>query len=769
MKLKQGLKQKKPNGVPVSTPQGDAATQAALAFNAGNAAFREARWQDALNRAREAIALNPDLVVAHLLQARCQVNLNNLEAARDAFAAVLRLDPAQFSAWLELGNVSRRLGAVERAVQCYERAAACNPDDPRGHLACARALEELSDILAQDRAAFHFQRALTLAGDVPAKLADAYQSMARFRLDAGNAPRALEALRSAKLTMRLHPAAFTLDARCELLIDEADALLRLGLRDEAMVALTEASGAEAEATLTRLAQLSFRFNLWQEAVEVLRRSVELHPDSGTAHYNLAHMLTESWQMEEALKALDVAEAQTSMPNAASMRAAIAGKMGDADTALQRYKALFDAGETGYASSVAMSSLYSDTLTPAEVAELHRMLFADLGKGARACARFKNDRNPDRPLRIGLVTADFHHQHPVNLFMQPMLACWDRAQFPLTVYFTGVSYDDQTHLAKSRVDVWREMTQATPAQFARQVEADGIDILIDLAGHTSMQRMSLFAQRMAPVQVTFLGYPGSTGVPNIDWIIGDPVVTPPEHDALYSERVARLPHTVFCFAPEADYPYPEMPDSLALRPLTFASFNNIPKLTPHSIRLWSRVLSATPGSRLILKAPSFGDKGARERYAKLFAEHGIDAQRIEFRGPVGLADMMAEYADVDIGLDPIPYNGGTTTLQAMWMGVPVLVKEGGHFVSRMGASFLRAAGMPEWVARDDDEYVRIAVKMAADRQVLLALKRGLRAHLQGCAGWNREAYTAAFGEQLRLMWRSQAQAAENARMLQVHGC
>ena len=753
MKLKRGSKQRAINGTQVAVPAGaNLATQAALAFNAANAAFREERWADALALAGNAVGLNPELVVAHLLLARCQVRLDQLDAARDGFAMALRLDPMQFSAWLELGNVSRRLGAIERAVQCYERAADCNPDDVRGHLACARALEELSDALAQDRAAFHYQRALTLAEGTPAKQVDVHHSLARFRLDAGNAPRALEALRAAELLMRQHPDSFTLDARCELLIDEADVLLRLGLRDEAMARLTAASGAEGEATLTRLAQLSFRFNLWQEALEVLRHSVALHPDSGAAHYNLAHMLTESWQMEEALQALDVAEAQTSMPNAASMRAAIAGKMGDADTALRHYRALVDAGDKSLSSSVAMSSLYSDTLSPREVASLHRELFAALGEGARDRASFANDRSPDRPLRVGLVSADFHHQHPVNLFMQPMLACWDHANFPLTLYFTGVSYDDQTHLAKSRVDVWREMTQSTPAQFARQVEADAIDILIDLAGHTSMQRMSLFAQRMAPVQVTFLGYPGSTGVPNIDWIIGDPVVTPPEHDELYSEQVARLPHTVFCYAPETDYPYPAMPDSLATRPLTFASFNNIPKLTAHTIKLWSRVLTAIPGSRLILKAPSFGDKGARDRYTRLFAEHGVEAQRIEFRGPVGLSDMMAEYADVDIGLDPVPYNGGTTTLQAMWMGVPVVVKEGGHFVSRMGASFMRAAAMPEWVAADDDEYVQIAVKMAADREALLALKRGLRTYLQGCAGWNREDYTAAFGNQLRLMWQ-----------------
>lgn len=729
----------------------DQQAQAALAFNEANAAFRAQRWADALVWADKAIALNAELAVGHVLQARCLVRLDKPELARDAFAAALRVDPRQFSAWLELGNVSRRLGAAERAVQCYERAAASNPQDGRGYLACARALEEMPDAQAQDRAAVYFQKALTLAAGNAKKQVDVHHTMGRFRLDAGLAPRALEALRSAVLTMQLAPQSFTVDGQCEVLIDLADAMLRLGLRDEALATLTRASAATEEATLTRLAQLSFRFNLWQEAVEVLRRSVALHPDSGTAHYNLAHMLTESWQLEDALKALDVAQAQMSMPSAVSMRAAIAGKMGDADAALRHYRTLVDAGEAGMRSSVAMSSLYSDTLSPQEVAQLHRELFSGMGQGARSRASFNNDRNPDRPLRIGLVSADFHHQHPVNLFMQPMLARWNQAQFPLTVYFTGVSYDDQTHLAKSRVSTWREMTQSTAAQFARQVEADGIDILMDLAGHTSMQRLALFAQRMAPVQATFLGYPGSTGIPNMDWIFGDPVVTPPEHDALYSEQVVRLPHTVFCYAPEVDYPYPDMNEAYALRPLTFGSFNNIPKLTPHTIRLWSRVLLAVPSARLLLKAPSFQDRGARERYARLFSEQGVDPKRIEFRGPVGLSDMMAEYADVDIGLDPVPYNGGTTTLQAMWMGVPVVVKEGGHFVSRMGASFMRSAQLADWVAADDDAYVRIAVQKAFDRQALLKLKRGLRQQSLNAAAWNPDIYTESFCAHLRSIW------------------
>ena len=297
----------------------------------------------------------------------------------------------------------------------------------------------------------------------------------------------------------------------------------------------------------------------------------------------------------------------------------------------------------------------------------------------------------------------------------------------------------------------QATSWTQAQLARRMRDDGIDVLVDLAGHTSHNRLVMLSQRVAPVQVSFLGYPGSTGVPNIDWLLADSVVVPPEHDHLCTERVYRLPQTVFCYAPEADYPYPVYDAAKSERPLTFASFNNVPKLTPHTMTLWAKVLARVPGSRLLLKAPSFRDESAVRIFRERFEKLGVDTTRIEFRGPVGLADMMAEYADVDIALDPVPYNGGTTTLQAMWMGVPVVVKQGNNFVSRMGASFMRAAGLPEWVADSDEAYVDIAAHMAADRQALLTLKAGLRARLQAAPAWQIDAYAQDMGQALRAMW------------------
>jgi predicted O-linked N-acetylglucosamine transferase (SPINDLY family) len=241
------------------------------------------------------------------------------------------------------------------------------------------------------------------------------------------------------------------------------------------------------------------------------------------------------------------------------------------------------------------------------------------------------------------------------------------------------------------------------------------------------------------------------VPNIDWLVADAVVAPKGSEGLFSEKLARLPNSVFCFAPEADYPYPSYTQAHANRPLTFGSFNNVPKLTPHTVKLWAAVLHEVPDSRLLLKAPSFKDEGAVAAFAQRFEAEGITRDRIEFRGPVGLTDMMAEYADVDIALDPVPYNGGTTTLQALWMGVPVVVKAGDNFVSRMGASFMHAAGLPEWVAKSDADYVRIAATMAKDRKALLTLKQGLRERLEALPAWDVDQYTRDFEKALRKMW------------------
>lgn len=735
-------------------------------FNAGNSAWREGDHVSALAHYRDASRLNPSLAQAELGKARCFVKLGDWMNARQAFAECLKRDPNHFSAWLEAGHLCRQMGVAHQAAGAYQRAIQASPERYEALFALARVLPELGDPAGGDQA---FKQALELLRgkpDAAASMAEAAHRMGQYRLEQGEVQRAIEALRLGLAVMddadrgnrpgdQAGPSDALLARKHEIEIDLGEAFWRLGMKQEAFAAFSSASSADVESTLARLGVLSFRLNLWQEAIAVLRRNVERHPQSVHAHWNLAHLLAECWQMDEAERVLKSAQALGEVAGASSLRAAMAGKRGDARAALALYQQCVreSKGSNAFRSSVAMSSLYCDHLSANEVMQLHKDLFAALGEGARSRESFRRATWPGRKLRIGLVSADFHHQHPVNIFMQPVLREYDRGSFEVFMYFNGVSYDEQTRLAKQRVDHWVECSTLNDAQLAARIDIDRIDVLVDLAGHTGQQRMAMFAKRAAPVQVTYLGYPGSTGVPNVDWLIGDEVVTPKEYDSLYSERVWRLPGVVFCYAPEDTYPESDWSEEHIRRPLTFGSFNNVPKLTPRTLQLWSRILDSVGGSRLLLKAPSFTDPGAVQAFSGRLENLGVDLTRVMFRGPTGLAEMMAEYADVDIALDPVPYNGGTTSMQALWMGVPVVVMRGQHFVSRMGASFMTAAGLGDWIASDDGDFVRIAQDMAADRRKLFALKKNLRSHLKRLSAWDPKQQTRAIESAWISMYRS----------------
>ncbi len=716
--------------------------QAIESFNAGNAAFRQGDWEQALAHVTQALVHHEGLVPGWLLKARCLVRLSQWMPAREAFAQTLRLEPNNFSAWLEAGHLCKQMGELGQASAAYQHAINVASERYEAYLAMARVMSQQGNAELANRA-YNEAVQKAIAKDIDT-VRQVHWLMGQYVLELGHAQEALGCFNEAlKATKADTPETLT-NLAAEIQMDAAKAWLQVGNREKAMRMLTLASAATLEPTLSRLAAMSFRNNFWQEAIEISRRCVALFPQSAWAHWNLAHLLAECWLMEEAETVLKQAEALAPMPGAPSLRAAVAGKVGDVDTAMALYLDLAKSEGVGstYASSAAMSSLYSDTQSAQQVADLHRELFAAWGEGARTPESFTRAPRDGRRLKLGIVSADFHHQHPVNIFMQPVLRELDRSKFELFMYFVGDTHDEQTALARTRVEHWVEVAALNTTQLAKRIDADAIDVLLDMAGHTSQHRMQLFAKRAAPVQMTYLGYPGSTGVPNMDFILGDDVVTPKGCESLYTEQVLRLPGTVFCYAPEEDYPYPTYDAKVGKRTLTFGSFNNVPKLTPHTLKLWARVLQAVPNSRLVLKAPSFSDEAAKRIFTERLVTLGVDLSRVEFRGPVGLTDMMAEYADIDIALDPVPYNGGTTSLQAMWMGVPVITQMGSHLVSRMGASFMTAAGLPEWVAKDDDDYVAIAQKMASDRKTLLALKKGLRKRLQTNPAWDVKAHTRA---------------------------
>jgi predicted O-linked N-acetylglucosamine transferase (SPINDLY family) len=545
-----------------------------------------------------------------------------------------------------------------------------------------------------------------------------------------------------------------------------EALLRVGKVAAAEKAFTRASLSPNPDFLLALSARVYAHNYWEEAIAVLEKALKLRASHIPTLLALARIQSEVYALagcRESLRAVRAIDPDNR--EAALLDAGLQGRMGDARAHFAALQAAYEAGGdplSRLASSVAMTSLYQDRLTPAEVAALHRRLCAPIEAAVVRKTDFANARGTGRRLRIGYVTGDLHRQHPVNIFMLPVLLRHDHSAFEICVYYTGSMHDEYTRRAKSSADRWLEAAALDDAALQQAIVADEIDILVDLAGHTSTHRLGVFAMRAAPVQATFLGYPHSTGLSSIDWIIGDASVSPADHGPLFSEGIAQLPGSVFCWASIDEYPLP--PSRAHETQVVFGSFNNAMKLSPATIALWAQVLKAVPESMLLLKAPSLKDEAVRARFASLFSAQGIARERIVFRGPSGLAQMMQEYGDIDIALDPTPYCGGTTTLQALWMGVPVVTLTGGNFAGRMGASFLRTISIPDWVATSESDYVVKAAALAAQVGTLQRQRAQLRARIARSPLCDIETYVHDLEALYRRMWERHCVGGERALLL-----
>ncbi len=574
-----------------------------------------------------------------------------------------------------------------------------------------------------------------------------------WRLNAGDEQGAVAAL-SGLLEVR--------PMRCGSMMYLGEALLQAGNTVAAEKAFTRASLSSNPDFLLNLSSRVYSHNYWQEAISILQKALDLSPDHVPTWLALVKIQSEVYALADCRISLDrVKELAPGNRDAALLEAGLQGRMGDAKGHLSTLQSAYETGGdplSRLASSVAMTSLYHDGLAAAEVAALHRRLCAPIEAAVVQKAVFANQHSTRSRLRIGYVTGDLHRQHPVNIFMLPVLLRHDHSRFEICIYHTGTMHDEYTRQAKACADRWLEAANLDDAALQQAIIDDGIDVLVDLAGHTATHRLGVFAMRAAPVQATFLGYPYSTGLSTMDWIIGDAAVTPAEHAHLYSEGLAQLPGSVFCWAPVDGYPLP--PPRPAGIPVVFGSFNNAMKLSPKTIALWAKVLQAVPDSRLLLKAPSLKDAAVRARFADLFAEQGIAPERLIFRGPSGLADMMQEYGDIDIALDPAPYNGGTTTLQALWMGVPVISLAGDNFVSRMGASFLDTLEHPDWAAAEDEtDYVAKAARVAEQCNFWRENRPHLRAQMSASPLCDIDTYVHHLQGLYEQMWASYCEAGE----------
>ena len=347
----------------------------------------------------------------------------------------------------------------------------------------------------------------------------------------------------------------------------------------------------------------------------------------------------------------------------------------------------------------------------------------------------------RPLRIGYVAADLC-QHTVGLFVKDVLQAHDRAQATVFAYNAGQVKDWVTDAIRA-VCTLRDVSAMTDAALADLIRQDEIDVLVDLSGHTAGSRLSVFAHRPAPVQVTWLGYFATTGLAYIDAALLDDCHAPTGTEAQFIERIIRLPSGRLCYQPVPWAPAEVAPlPCLQTGHITFGCFNNTGKLNEGVFDVWARVLAAVPYSRLVLKWRTLADEPLCDAIRRAFASRDIDPERIELRPASFHADVLKEYADIDIALDPFPFTGGLTSCEALWMGVPVVTWPQSRVVSRQTFAFLSAIGLPELAAQDADDYVHVAASLASDRARLATLRSGMRSRMQGSplmdvAGFTRQ--------------------------------
>ena len=395
--------------------------------------------------------------------------------------------------------------------------------------------------------------------------------------------------------------------------------------------------------------------------------------------------------------------------------------------------------------------FDPSIDDLQLAAAHRRWGTRHAAGLSASGRpFANRPDPDKRLSVGYVSADLG-RHPVGFFLLPVIEAHDGDRVTSTCYATRDLADEVSGALQSACDSWVDARRLDDEALAERIRADGIDILVDLSGHTAHHRLLAFARRPAPVQATWLGYFDTCGLEAIDYLITDAWEVPDERRQRFIEEVVTLPAGRFAYRPPAYAPEPASPPSLATGRVTFGSFNNLGKVTDGVIALWSRVLAAVEGSRLLLKWPSLADAGVAASIAARFARQGISADRLLLRGGTPHGLMLAEYGDIDIALDTFPFSGCLTTVEALWMGVPVVTLEGSRPVSRQSSAILARLGLSDLVAGSEEDYVRRARSLADDINRRSSLRKGLRGLMSASTLLDGRAVATSLEAAYRRMW------------------
>jgi predicted O-linked N-acetylglucosamine transferase (SPINDLY family) len=717
------------------------------------------RLDDAIAAYCRAISLRPDYPEAHNNLGVALKEKGDLDGAIAAYRVAVAQRPTYAEALVNLANTLRDKREYGPAISIYRQALTFHPNYAEAHNHLGVALAEQGRL---DEAILAYRRAIALNP----QYSQPHNNLGAALRDQGNLDQAIAAFRAAiALNPKYAHAYNNLGAALKDIghLDEAVATFRgaIAIRPNYLEAYNNLG-----VTLKRKGQ-------FDDAIAAYRHALLLNPAHADAYSNLGNALKDKGEVAAALDAYrqSLAIKPESHPTHSNLLATM------------HCDQSFSAG------AIAEEHRRWNVLHAEAVAKLAAWQSREEG-AARAGTAGDDAKIPPagvesqtngpnfdlhRRLRIGYVSPDFR-EHPVGRFLLGLFENHYRAArgqlgatqsprdptetrddspFEIFCYSNVIAPDAMTARLRSQVDHWRDIAHLGDEAVAKMIREDRIDILVDLAGHTGGGRLLLFARKPAPIQVTYLGYPDTTGLNTIDYRFTDPHADPPGlTDHLHSEKLFRLPHTAWCFSEPEDAPHVEPPPSQKTNHITFGSFNNLAKVTEPMLEAWAKILRAVPNAKLYLKAPGLEAETSRQRIGTFLAAQQIDAARVDFRGPqASHALHLAQYHQLDIALDTFPYHGTTTTCDALWMGVPVITRAGQTHVSRVGVSLLSNIGLPDLIADDLDDYIKIATALAGDRDRLQQLRYSLRNRMRASPLMDARSFAREIESAYRQMWRA----------------
>ncbi len=687
-------------------------------FQLGNFLWAQGKLNEAAGAYVRVTELQPTYAEAYDQLGIVLQSQGRLLEAIDAHRRAVALAPERFECYLNLGGALYAAGQCAEASASWEEALRLNPNSAELHNNLGIALASAGK---PDDSIAAFQKALELRpdfADAHSNLANAYVAGERFT----------EAIAEGRRALECRPGFLA------GYINLGNALRVSGRLEEALAVCEEAirlHPGSAQCYLNLGNVLLDQGDL-QKAEAAYREAIRLDPALAEAHNNYGNCLKSAGRLEEAVAALK---------EAIRLRPGYADAYNNLGTARREQGSIGDAVRC-YRHAVELDPSFASARSNLVYALLFhpdydsRAILAQAREWDRIHARPFRSKFVSRArsllsgrhLRIGYLSSDFR-DHVVGRNILPLFEHHDRHQFELFCYSNVIRPDPMTLRFQSLCDRWRDIYGVPDEEVSEIIRGDEIDILVDLSLHMDGNRLLVFARKPAPIQVTFAGYPGGTGLKAMDYRLTDPWLDPPEAgDADYQERSIRLAHSFWCYDPDIicgdarDEPPVDTLPSAEKGFITFGCLNSYSKVNGPIVALWARVLRCVPRSRMLLLAPEMAD---RQNVEDVFKANGIERERVKFVTPRPRAEYLRIYSEIDIGLDTLPYNGHTTSLDSLWMGVPVVTRVGETVVGRAGVSQLNNIGLPELIARTDDEFVQTAAALASDPDRLAQLRGTLR--------------------------------------------